>query len=129
MKKIIGLSLLIATTAFSMSVNELNKASKSELMKIKGIGNSKADAIIKYRKDIPFKVISDVENVKGVGSSLAKNIKNDVYKKSSAKDTKKNTKKSAVKSTKKESKILDKTKSKTTTKQSSWDTIANGAMV
>jgi competence protein ComEA len=104
MKKIIGLSLLIATTAFSMSVNELNKASKSELMQIKGVGNSKADAIIKYRKDIPFKVISDVENVKGVGSSLAKNIKNDVYKKSSAK-----------KSTQKESKDLDKTKSKTTT--------------
>jgi len=112
MKKIIGLSLLIATTAFSMSVNELNKASKSELMKIKGIGNSKADAIIKYRKDIPFKVISDVENVKGVGSSLAKNIKNDVYKKSSTKKTEK----SAVKSTKKESTNSDKTKSKTTTK-------------
>ena len=125
MKKIIGLSLLIATTAFSMSVNELNKASKSELMKIKGIGNSKADAIIKYRKDIPFKVISDVENVKGVGSSLAKNIKNDVYKKSSTKKTEK----SAVKSTKKESTNSDKTKSKTTTKQSSWDTIALGAIV
>jgi len=93
MKKLILSGLVLASTlSFGMSVGELNKASKSELMKIKGIGESKADAIIKYRSKTKFKSISDVENVKGVGSALAKNIKNDVYKKSLSSTPKKKTK-------------------------------------
>ncbi len=89
-----AVSILVLTTSlvFSMSVSELNKASKSELLKINGIGNKKADAIIKYRKDKPFKSISDVEGVKGVGPALAKNIKNDVHKKAKTTKKKKDTK-------------------------------------
>lgn len=84
-----ALSILVLTTSlvFGMSVDELNKASKEDLLKINGIGSKKADAIIKYRKDNPFKSISDVENVKGVGKALAENIKNDVYKKAKTKKT------------------------------------------
>jgi competence protein ComEA len=90
MKKILAVALVFATTfAFGMSVSELNKASKEELMKINGVGEKKADAIIKYRKSEKFKSIEDVEKVKGVGPALAKNIKNDVYKK--APTTKKQT--------------------------------------
>jgi competence protein ComEA len=92
MKKMIIMSLFVATTLFSMNVTELNKASKSELMKINGVGSAKADAIIKYRKNTPFKTISDVENVKGIGASISKNIKNDVYKKSNTKKKKKESK-------------------------------------
>jgi competence protein ComEA len=93
MKKIVLVGLVLASTlSFGMSVNELNKASKSELMKIKGVGESKANAIIKYKSKTKFTSISDVEKVKGVGSALAKNIKNDVYKKSVSSKLKKNTK-------------------------------------
>jgi len=82
MKKIISLSLVLAASMlFGMSVTDLNKASKSELLKIKGIGSKKADAIIKYRTKTPFTTISDIENVTGVGPSLSKNIEKDVYKK------------------------------------------------
>lgn len=116
-----AVSILVLTTSlvFSMSVSELNKASKDELLKINGIGDKKADAIIKYRKDKPFKSISDVEEVKGVGPALAKNIKNDVHKKvKKAKTTKKkDEKKKDTKSTKtKEKKDTKKKDTKTKTK-------------
>ncbi len=82
MKKITVLALLLATSmAFGMSVGELNKASKEDLMKINGIGETKANAIIKHRSKTKFKSISDLEEVKGIGTALAKNIKNDVHKK------------------------------------------------
>ena len=86
MKKIISLALVLATSmAFGMNIKDLNKAPKSELMKIKGIGSQKADAIIKYRAKTPFKTMSDIENVTGIGSSLSKNINKDIYKKTTAK--------------------------------------------
>lgn len=86
MKKIVVLALVFATSfAFAMSVKEVNKASKDELMKINGIGEKKADAIIKHRKKAAFKSLEDLEQVKGVGPALVKNIKNDVYKKTTSK--------------------------------------------
>ena len=99
MKKIIAVALVLATSfAFGMSVSALNKASKEELMKINGVGEKKADAIIKYRKSEKFKSIEDVEKVKGVGPALAKNIKNDVYKKAPSKKPAKTTTKKETKS-------------------------------
>ncbi len=91
MFKIITLASVLATgLVFGMSASEVNKASKAELMKIKGIGETKADAIIKQRAAAPFKNMADVEVVKGVGPALVKNIENDIYKKATtkAKDTK-----------------------------------------
>ncbi|MFK5976237.1 MAG: helix-hairpin-helix domain-containing protein [Sulfurovum sp.] len=79
--KAVSILVLTSSLVFSMSVSELNVASKSELLKINGIGAKKADAIIKYRRAKPFIKISDVEGVKGVGKALANNIKNDVHKK------------------------------------------------
>jgi len=79
-----------ASMLFGMSLSELNRASKEDLMEIKGIGETKADAIIQYRKKAPFKSFADVEEVKGVGPALVENIKNDVHRKeSSSKNEKK----------------------------------------
>lgn len=82
-KVIVGFVVLATTSVFSMSLNQLNSVSKVELMEINGIGESKADAIIKARK---FNSFDDVLKVKGVGEKLVSNIKNDV--KSQAKPTK-----------------------------------------
>ena len=77
------------TMAFGMTIKEVNKASKEELTQIKGIGDAKADAIIKARKKSKFKNFDDLEQVKGVGPALVDNIKNDV----TVKETKKKEKK------------------------------------
>ena len=54
----------------------INKASKEELMSISGLGESKAEAIIKYREENgEFKTIEDIKNVSGIGDSLYEKIK------------------------------------------------------
>jgi len=78
-KRVLGLVLIFGVTmAFGMTIKEVNKASKEELVQIKGIGDAKADAIIKARKESKFKHFDDLEKVKGVGPALVKNIKDDV---------------------------------------------------
>lgn len=74
------------------------KASKDELMCIKGIGEKKASAIIKYRKKNKLKSAQDLLEIKGFGKSLVKNVQNDVKSvacggKKSAKKSKKTDKK------------------------------------
>ncbi len=53
----------------------INNASKEELLTISGIGESKADAIIKYRNENKFNSIEDIKNVSGIGESLFAKIK------------------------------------------------------
>ena len=54
----------------------INTASKEELLTVTGIGESKANAIIKYRQDNgEFKTIEDIKNVTGIGDSLFEKIK------------------------------------------------------
>ena len=110
LKKVIAGFLVLATsTVFGMSLNKLNSASKAELMEINGIGDAKADAIIKERKKGKFKSFEDFQRVEGIGEETAKNVKNDVKmkkepkkkSKSSKKDTKKKTSKTKINSKKK----------------------------
>ncbi len=78
-KKIIATVLICATTTlFGMSLSEVNAATKAELMEIKGIGETKASAIIKERENGEFKSFDDLQRVKGVGEKMAQNIKDDV---------------------------------------------------
>ncbi len=76
-------SLVRIATAFSLALGginlafaavNLNTATPAELDGIKGIGPSKAKAIVDYRsKNGPFKSIDDLKNVKGFGEkSIAK---------------------------------------------------------
>ena len=54
----------------------LNRASKEELMTLPGIGESKADSIIAYRKEKgSFKNIKDIMQIAGIKESLYQKIK------------------------------------------------------
>ena len=53
----------------------INTATQDELMTIPGIGESKAKAIIEYRKQHSFNTIEDIMNVSGIGNSLYESIK------------------------------------------------------
>jgi len=60
--------LLVSFSAFAVNVNT---ASTEELAKgLKGVGESKAAAIVLYRKEYgPFKTMADLTKVKGIGSA------------------------------------------------------------
>ena len=53
----------------------INTATQEELMTIPGIGESKAKAIIEYRKQHNFTTIEDIMNVSGIGNALYESIK------------------------------------------------------
>ena len=98
LKKVMaGLLVLATSSLFGMSLNKLNSASKAELMMINGIGEKKADAIIKERRKGKFKSFEDFQRVEGIGEETAKNVKNDVKNKTETKSTKKSSKKSTKK--------------------------------
>jgi len=110
MNKLILLLLLSISILFASI--DVNKASKSDFMQIKGIGAKKAQSIIDYRKKHgKFKSISDLKNVKGIGSAIVKNVQNGT--KTSQKSASKSSK--TTKSTTKSKKKLA-TKKKDTTK-------------
>jgi competence protein ComEA len=75
-KIVVGCVVFAATSLFGMSIDELNSASKSELMEIKGIGEAKAEAIITERKKGKFTSFEDFQRVKGVGEKMALTVKN-----------------------------------------------------
>jgi competence protein ComEA len=106
-KAIVGFLVLASSTVFGMSLNQLNSASKTELMEINGIGEKKADAIIAERKKGEFKSFEDFQRVDGIGEQTAANVKNDVK---SAGDVKKVEKKSKKASKETEDKVEKKTK-------------------
>ena len=73
--KILAIIALVTTLLFG--VVDINSASKSELMGLKGIGPKKADAIIKHRRGKCFKTVAGLRDVKGIGPKfLEKNRKN-----------------------------------------------------
>lgn len=57
----------------------INNANKSELMKLTGIGSSKADAIISYRNtNGKFTKLEDLMKVKGIGEKVFAKIKDNI---------------------------------------------------
>lgn len=56
----------------------LNKATKEELMTLKNIGSTKADAIIEYREKHEFKTIEELMNIKGIGQATFEKIKDNI---------------------------------------------------
>ena len=71
------LLLFLATAAFA-KVN-INTADVTELQTINGIGQAKAEAIVKYRKEHgAFKTADDLTQVKGIGDKIVNKIKGEV---------------------------------------------------
>jgi len=87
-KKLLLVMVLLSSYLFG-AIN-VQTASKAELMSISGIGDKKADAIIKYRKKHKLKSADDLVKVPGIGKSIVNNVKKDVKnkKKQSAKKKK-----------------------------------------
>lgn len=66
----------IETTEKENKLININEATKEELMTISGIGQSKAESIIKYREENGnFNTIEDLKKVSGIGDSLFEQIK------------------------------------------------------
>lgn len=77
-----GVSLLVASI-------DINSASLKELTKLKGIGESKAKAIIEYRQKHCFKNSDELTKVKGIGKkTVKKNIEDIVVKECNKKSSK-----------------------------------------
>jgi len=57
---------------------DINKADAKELLSLKGIGKTKAEAILKYRETNCFKTISELSKVKGIGKKLVEKNKTQI---------------------------------------------------
>ncbi|HZF69777.1 ComEA family DNA-binding protein [Sulfuricurvum sp.] len=74
MVKIVALLFLLITLAFS-AVN-INRANAAQLQTLNGIGPSKAQEIIKYRKAHGgFKSVDELVNVNGIGPKTVQKLK------------------------------------------------------
>ena len=76
--------LIVLMACFALSFNafavvNLNTATQAELESVKGIGPSKAKAIIDYRsKSGPLKSVEDLDNVKGFGKKTVDKLRSDI---------------------------------------------------
>ena len=69
--------LFFAVAAFA-KVN-INTATVNELSSLPGIGQAKAEAITKWRKQNGnFNTVEDITNVKGIGDKMLKKIKPEI---------------------------------------------------
>ncbi len=84
LKKIV---LLFLSVVYMFAIN-LQTASKSELMSIKGIGEKRAEAIMRYRRTHRIRKADDLLGVKGIGENIIENIKRGVKNKTKPTTTK-----------------------------------------
>lgn len=74
---IILLSVLMTAPAWA-AIN-INTATETELQTLKGIGPSKAKAIVEHReKNGLFKTTPDIKNVKGIGDGIYNSISSEI---------------------------------------------------
>jgi competence protein ComEA len=78
-KLLVAVAALIASIGVAFAAVNINTASQAELEGLKGIGPSKAKAIVDYRtKSGNFKTIEDLKNVKGIGDKTFEKLKGDL---------------------------------------------------
>jgi competence protein ComEA len=81
MKKIILVlfTLMFLTVNIALAAVNINTADKKTLATLPGVGETKAEAIIQYRKDHgDFKNAEELVNVKGFGSKTLKKLAKEI---------------------------------------------------
>lgn len=80
MKRILsGITLFLAGIGLAIAAVNINTASLEELNAVKGIGPSKAKAIVEYReKNGPFKSLDDLKEVKGFGDKSVDKLRGEL---------------------------------------------------
>lgn len=80
MKRILATILMfIASIGFALAAVNINTATVEELESVKGIGPSKAKAIVDYRsKNGPFKSLDDLKEVKGFGDKSVDKLRGEL---------------------------------------------------
>ena len=58
---------------------DLNRATVAELMRLPGVGEKKAQAIVAHRQKQPFRRPEDVVQVKGLGPAWLRKVKGNVF--------------------------------------------------
>ncbi|MDR1285575.1 MAG: helix-hairpin-helix domain-containing protein [Campylobacteraceae bacterium] len=77
MRKILLMLMLLIASLFAKI--DINSADAETLTSIKGLGEKKAEAIVKYREtNGKFKSADELLNVKGIGEKLLETIKEEV---------------------------------------------------
>ncbi len=66
--------VMAAAKAAPTSAVNINTATAVELMQLPGIGKSKADAIISFREQHPFKAVDELNEVKGIGPKMMEKL-------------------------------------------------------
>lgn len=78
-KLLITLAGWLALAGLAIAQININSASPEQLDGLKGIGPTKAQAIVDYRRQHgPFKTVDDLQNVPGIGPATLKDIRRDV---------------------------------------------------
>ena len=72
------LVMLVLGISFLFGAVDINSASVKELSSLHGIGKTKAEAIVLYRKGHCFKNVSELSLVKGIGNKTVEKNRADL---------------------------------------------------
>ena len=70
--------MLVMSFGMLFSSVDINTANADELSSLNGVGTSKAQAIVTYRKGHCFKSINELSNVKGIGAKTVEKNKSNL---------------------------------------------------